>query len=248
VGIEGGAANNLRANLGKANSEGFDFSVNYRQDFKNGLWASVLGNFTATRNKAVRLEEPEYPNAWSFRTGRMINQPFGYIAERLFVDDKEAANSPAQVFGDYLPRGGDIKYRDINEDGVINQDDQVPIGLPSTPQIIYGFGFSVGYKNVDLSAFFQGSARSTFFIDPTARTDFDNNVFGTAPFANNAQILEAYANDHWSEENQNLYALWPRLSTFEIQNNQQPSTWWLRNGSFIRLKSSQEMEQRHSFQ
>ncbi len=90
VGIEGGAANNLRANLGKANSEGFDFSINYRQDFKNGLWASVLGNFTATRNKATRLEEPEYPNAWSFRTGRMINQPFGYIAERLFVDDKEA--------------------------------------------------------------------------------------------------------------------------------------------------------------
>jgi TonB-linked SusC/RagA family outer membrane protein len=237
VGIEAGAANNLRANLGKANSEGFDFSVNYRQDFRNGLWASVLGNFTATRNKATRLEEPEYPNAWSFRTGRMINQPFGYIAERLFVDDKEAANSPAQVFGDYLPRGGDIKYRDINKDGVINQDDQVPIGLPSTPQIIYGFGFSVGYKNVDLSAFFQGSARSTFFIDPTARTDFEYNIFGTAPFANNAQILEAYANDHWSEENQNLYALWPRLSTFEIQNNQQPSTWWLRNGSFIRLKS-----------
>ncbi len=109
--------------------------------------------------------------------------------------------------------------------------------MPSTPQIIYGFGFSVGYKNVDLSAFFQGSARSTFFIDPTARTDFEYNIFGTAPFANNAQILEAYANDHWTEENQNLYALWPRLSTFEIQNNQQTSTWWLRNGSFIRLKS-----------
>ncbi|WP_241237878.1 SusC/RagA family TonB-linked outer membrane protein [Pseudoflavitalea rhizosphaerae] len=237
VGIESAALNNLRANLGKANSEGFDFSINYREDFRNGLWASVLGNFTATRNKAVHLEEPEYPNAWSYRTGRMINQPFGFIAERLFVDDKEAANSPVQNFGDFLPRGGDIKYRDINQDGVINQEDMVPIGLPSTPQIIYGFGFSVGYKNFDMSAFFQGSARSSFFIDPTARTDFNNGIFGTAPFANNAQILQAYADNHWSEENQNLYALWPRLSTYEIQNNQQTSTWWLRNGSFIRLKS-----------
>ncbi|MFD2887957.1 SusC/RagA family TonB-linked outer membrane protein [Chitinophaga cymbidii] len=237
VGIENSAISNLRSNLGKAYSEGFDLNVNYRKDFNSGLWASVLGNLTITRNKAVHLEEPEYPNPWSFRTGRMINQPFGYIAERLFVDDKEARNSPSQVFGDYLPMGGDIKYRDINQDGVIDQDDMVPIGLPSTPQVIYGFGFSVGYKNLDLSAFFQGSARSSFFIDPTARTDFNQGIFGTAPFANNAQILQAYADDHWSEENQDLYALWPRLSTYEIPNNQQTSTWWLRDGSFIRLKS-----------
>lgn len=237
VGIENTALNNLRSNLGKATSEGIDLNVNYRQDFKSGLWVSVLGNLTITRNKAVYLEEPEYPNSWSFRTGRMINQPFGYIAERLFVDDKEARNSPSQNFGDNLPMGGDIKYRDVNKDGVINQDDMVPIGLPSTPQIIYGFGFSVGYKNVDFSAFFQGSARSSFFIDPTGRTDFTYGIFGTAPFVNNAQILQAYAEDHWSEENQNLYALWPRLSVYDIQNNQQPSTWWLRDGSFIRLKS-----------
>ncbi len=237
VGIENTALNNLRSNLGKATSEGIDLNVNYRKDFKSGLWVSVLGNLTITRNKAVYLEEPEYPNAWSFRTGRMINQPFGYIAERLFVDDKEARNSPSQNFGDNLPMGGDIKYRDVNKDGVINQDDMVPIGLPSTPQIIYGFGFSVGYKNVDFNAFFQGSARSSFFIDPTGRTDFTYGIFGTAPFVNNAQILQAYAEDHWSEENQNLYALWPRLSVYDIQNNQQPSTWWLRDGSFIRLKS-----------
>lgn len=237
VGIESAAAGNLRSNLGKAESEGFDFNLNYRQDFSSGLWASILGNLTVTRNKVIHIEEPEYPNAWSFRTGRMIDQPFGYIAERLFVDDKEALNSPRQIFGDYLPMGGDIKYRDINQDGVIDQDDMVPIGLPSTPQIIYGFGFSVGYKSFDLSAFFQGSARSSFFIDPTARTDFSQGIFGTAPFANNAQILQAYADDHWSEENQNLYALWPRLSTYEIPNNQQRSTWWLRDGSFVRLKS-----------
>ncbi|RYY62761.1 MAG: TonB-dependent receptor [Chitinophagaceae bacterium] len=237
VGIENSAAANLRSNLGKVNAEGFDFSVNYRQDFKSGLWASVLGNLTVTRNKVIHIEEPEYRNPWSFQTGGMIGQPFGYIAERLFVDDNEALNSPTQIFGGNLPRGGDIKYRDVNKDGKIDQDDRVPIGLPSTPQVIYGFGFSVGYKGFDISAFFQGSARSSFFINPTGVTDFDNGVFGTAPFVNNAQILKAYADDHWSEENQNLYALWPRLSVTDIPNNTQNSTWWLRDGSFIRLKS-----------
>lgn len=237
VGIENSAAGNLRSNLGKATADGIDLNINYRQDFKSGLWASVLGNLTITRNKVGHLEEPEYRNPWSFRTGRMINQPFGFIAERLFVDDKEAANSPSQIFGTYLPQGGDIKYRDINKDGKIDQDDMVPIGLPSTPQVIYGFGFSLGYKNFDLSAFFQGSARSSFFINPTGVTNFEYGIFGTAPFVNNAQILQAYADNHWSEENQNLYALWPRLSVYDIPNNQQQSTWWLRDGSFIRLKS-----------
>jgi len=237
VGIENSAAGNLRSNLGKATADGIDLNINYRQDFKSGLWVSVLGNLTITRNKIGHLEEPEYRNSWSFRTGRMINQPFGFIAERLFVDDKEAANSPSQIFGTYLPKGGDIKYRDVNKDGKIDQDDMVPIGLPSTPQVIYGFGFSLGYKNFDLSAFFQGSARSSFFINPTGVTNFEYGIFGTAPFVNNAQILQAYADNHWSEENQNLYALWPRLSVYDIPNNQQQSTWWLRDGSFIRLKS-----------
>ncbi len=237
VGIEGSANNNLQSNLGTASSKGLDLNVNYKQTINKNLWASVLGNLTWTSNKVGHWEEPEYRYSHRFYSGQPIGQPFGYIAERLFVDDKEAANSPIQQFGTTLPMGGDIKYRDINGDGIINQDDQVPIGLPSTPQVIYGFGFSLGYKMFDISAFFQGSARSSFFIDPSSATDFGSGRFGTAPFANNAQILQAYADNHWSEENQNLYALWPRLSVIDIPNNQQQSTWWLRDGTFLRLKS-----------
>jgi len=237
VGIEGSANSNLQSNLGTASSKGLDLNINYKQTINKNLWASVLGNLTWTSNKVGHWEEPEYRYSYRFYSGQPIGQPFGYVAERLFVDDKEAANSPIQQFGTTLPMGGDIKYRDINGDGIINQDDQVPIGLPSTPQVIYGFGFSVGYKMFDLSAFFQGSARSSFFMDPSSTTDFGNNRFGTAPFVNNAQILQAYADDHWSEENQNLYALWPRLSVIDIPNNQQQSTWWLRDGTFLRLKS-----------
>jgi TonB-linked SusC/RagA family outer membrane protein len=226
----------IKANVGTAYSQGLDLHVDYRQDISKHLWASVLGNLTVTSSKYGHYEEPQYQYPWRFQSGQPINQPFGYIAERLFVDDKEAANSPPQPFG-VLPQGGDIKYRDINKDGIINQDDQVPIGLPTTPEIIYGFGFSVGYRSFDFNAFFQGLARESFFINPSSTDDRYNGIYGTAPFVNNAQVLKAYADSHWTEENQNLYALWPRLSTIDNANNEQQSTWWLRDGSFLRLKS-----------
>ena len=240
VGIENTASSNLQANLGVATSQGLDLNVNYNHAIAKDLTLQVMGNLTVTSNKTVYTEEPEYKYSYEFRKGQPINQPYGYIAERLFVDDKEAANSPTQAFGNgILPQGGDIKYRDVNKDGIINGDDQVPIGLPQTPQIIYGFGFSLQYKRFDLSMFFQGLARESFFVNPSSSTDIANGIYGTAPFVNNAQLLQAYAKNHWSEENQNLYALYPRLSPIDVANNEQQSTWWLRDGSFLRLKSAE---------
>jgi hypothetical protein len=153
----------------------------------------------------------------------------GLIAERLFIDDEEVANSPVQQFGEY--GAGDIKYKDINNDGVINNDDMVPIGFPTVPEIIYGTGFSLGYKAFDISVFFQGSARSSFSIAPDAIT----------PFINKGQrgLLQYIADDHWSENNRDVYAFWPRLSEYAIANNNVSSTHWLRNGSFVRLKQAE---------
>jgi TonB-linked SusC/RagA family outer membrane protein len=228
----------ISANVGTAYSNGLDLHMDYKQTISKDLWVSLLGNLTVTSSKYGHYEEPQYQYPWRFQSGKPINQPFGLIAERLFVDDKEAANSPTQLFGGTQgPQGGDIKYRDVNKDGVIDQNDQVPLGLPTTPEIIYGMGFSIGYKGFDLNAFFQGLARESFFINATAQNDMVNGLYGTAPFANNAQVLQAYANNHWSEENQNLYAMWPRLSATENVNNEQQSSWWLRDGSFLRLKS-----------
>src|SRR3546814_16389093 len=92
---------------------------------------------------------------------------------------------------------------------MISERDRVPIGLPTVPQIVYGVGISSGFKGLDFSVFFQGLARESFFIDPAS----------TAPFVNNTQVLSAYAGNNWSEENQDLYALWPRLSPHTINNN-----------------------------
>jgi hypothetical protein len=158
---------------------------------------------------------------------------WGYIAERLFVDDAEVANSPKQNFGPY--KGGDIKYKDVNKDGQITTLDLVPIGHPTVPEIVYGFGLSGGYRNWDISFFFQGSARSSFWIDPVATAPFiDNDTLAGINTTN--QMLKAYADNHWSEENRNVYALWPRLDDRVNNNNAQTSTWFMRNGAFLRLK------------
>ncbi len=223
----------VRANVGKTESSGFDMSVNYNHSFKSGLWIQGMGNFTYAVGKFKYYEEPDFSaTPWRSRNGQPINQRWGYVAERLFVDDEEVLNSPTQ-FGEY--GAGDVKYRDINNDGIINSNDLVPIGHPTTPEIVYGFGLSTGYKAFDFSIFFQGSARSSFWIDtyksaPFIDSDDDGNVISSNG------LLLAFANDHWSEENQNVYALWPRFSTSLVDNNNVLSTYFMQNGSFIRLK------------
>lgn len=219
-----------QANVGVARGKGFETELQYRKTFQKGLWATVNGTFTYATSKFKEYEEPDFSDIpWRSRIGLKISQPIGLIAERLFIDEDEVRNSPRQMFGEYA--AGDIKYKDINNDGQIDGDDMVPIGYPTVPEIIYGGGFSVGYKAFDLSLFFQGSGRSSFFISPSAIT----------PFINRGQrgLLQYIADDHWSETNRDVNAFWPRLSEYQINNNNQTSTYWLRNGSFVRLKSAE---------
>ena len=228
-----------QANYGKAESRGVDLSMKYDRVFNKNWYGNIRGTFTFSQSKRQVVDELIYEGnlAHLSSVGYPLSQQWGYIAERLFIDQKEVANSPAQ-FGD--PglgnrtggvMAGDIKYRDINNDGIINSDDRVPIGYPTQPEIIYGFGASLRYKNIDFSFYFQGSARSSFFIDPWA----------VQPFAQSGGLqnglLKAIAQDYWSEETRNVYAFWPRLSSAPVANNNERSTWWMRNGNFLRLKN-----------
>lgn len=235
-----GLSAGVMANVGEASGKGVDISVDYSQFFGKDLWVQGRGNFTYATNKYEVFEEPLYDEWWRSRVGQSIQQEWGYIAERLFVDEYEVANSPRQ-FGDYM--GGDIKYRDVNGDGEITEADQVPIGYPTIPEISYGFGFSAGYKNLDISAFFQGVARESFRIGVSSTAPFIDND-GNGSVLSQNQLLQAYADDYWSEDNRNLFALWPRLSGAPVTNNTQVSTWFQQNGSFLRLK---QLEMGYSF-
>ncbi len=237
----------IQSNVGKASSKGIDIALDYHKSFTNKFWIQSRGTFTYATSKLLVNEEPDYAQNLRHlsRVGHSLNQIYGLVAERLFIDDKDVVNSPLQGYGEYM--AGDIKYRDIDGDGKITGNDVAPIGYPTTPEIVYGFGFSVGYKNFDISAFFQGSPRSSFVINATKITPF-YLVSGSSPRTftddklregNQSGLLQVIADDHWSEDNRNSYAFWPRLSSTLVDNNTQSSTWWLQNGSFLRLKSTE---------
>ncbi|WP_223678116.1 SusC/RagA family TonB-linked outer membrane protein [Flavobacterium hibisci] len=217
-------------NFGEIESKGLDLAVTFNKQLNQDWYTELRGNFTFATNKILVFDEINFPANMRYRSrvGQNFDQRYGYIAERLFVDQNEVDNSPKQ-FGDYT--GGDIKYRDVNGDGEITPSDMVPLGYPTSPEIVYGFGGTVGYKKFDLSIFFQGVARTSFFIDSENIAPFVLD----GSYQNN--LLDVVAKDHWSEDNRNLYAFWPRLSDKLVENNNQTSTWWMRDGSFLRLKS-----------
>ena len=224
----------IYANIGEATAQGIDIQADYKQVWNKDFWTSARGNFTYSTSKYLVYEEPTYPESYRQHVGHSLKQTWGYIAERLFIDDEEAANSPSQQSFGSQYGGGDIKYTDVNGDGVITEADRVPIGMPTSPEIIYGFGASMGWKGLDFSVFFQGLANESFWINAGAYSS--SNTGGTAPFYNNTQLLKAYADSHWSEDNRDIYALWPRFSATPNYNNSAVSTWWMRDGAFLRLK------------
>lgn len=221
----------LYGNLGKVENKGLDFSIDYNHTFNKDFSMSFKGTFTYAANKVLEYDEPDYqayPNL--SRVGHSINQPLLYIAERLFIDDEEVAHSPKQNLGGFV-QAGDIKYKDIPNaegvcDGVIDANDRVYTGHPTVPEIVYGFGPSFQYKRWDFSCFFQGAARTSIVVG-------DIHPFGTDGLRN---VQKFIADDYWSESNQNIYAAYPRLSKQYNQNNTQASTYWLRNGAFLKLK------------
>jgi len=240
-----------RANLGKAMGQGIDFSIDYQQNISNDFWVTGRVNFTYATTKYTEYEEVDNTETpWISKIGQPVSQQWGYVAERLFVDDNEVANSPPQYIGSDRYMGGDIKYRDINRDGKITSLDMVPIGYPTEPQIIYGFGLSAGYKAFDVSFFFQGLAQESFWIYTAIPSYDDRNKYpSTVPFIDSDAVagtisqnmlLQAYADSHWDETNKNIYALFPRFSDRMVSNNySERSTWFMRDGSFMRLKSAE---------
>lgn len=213
------------SNIGEVLNRGIDATLQFNRSVSKDLYLSLRGTFTYAHNKVLRYDQPNYELLGLgnlSQVGRPLNTNWGLIAERLFIDDKEAAASP--VFT--ASKAGDIKYKDLNGDGRINNNDQTALGYPSVPEIVYGAGFTLQYKKVDIGCFFQGTAHVSNFIG------------GFRPFGRNQNnVLAAIAGDHWSENNQHLNAFYPRLTALETApNNEQNSTWWLRDFSFVRLK------------
>ena len=154
--------NSQLGNVGKARSRGIDLSGKVQHAFTPDLWMILNGTFTYSKATYRKIEEATSKPAWQRREGHELSQQIGYIAEGLFRDQAEINNSPTQG-GDIMP--GDIRYRDINEDGVIDVNDATYIGFPTTPRVIYGFSGFFNFKNIEFSFAFQGSGQTGFLYE-----------------------------------------------------------------------------------
>lgn len=221
-------------NSGKMKNVGFDIALDYNKQITKDFFLSFKGTLTYAHNTILERDEPPfqlYPNLSS--VGYSRGQHLVYVADGLFRDQADVDSHAEQTLG-YIPQPGDIKYVDQpdangNCDGIINTNDRVYMGYPEDPEIVYGFGPSMKYKNWDFSFFFQGAARTSILMS------------GFHPFGKNATrgVMKFIADDYWSESNPNPNAAYPRLTRDANANNTVNSSYWLRNGAFLKLKNAE---------
>ena len=236
-------------NIGIIENKGFDGTIEYNKRINKDWVIALRGNVTFNKDKWIQGELPEQKYEWMNQYGHNINGVKGYVAEGLFtqteIDDMarweslSAANKAitpkpfASQFG--TVKAGDIKYKDLNNDGQIDAYDQTYISRGDVPTTVYGFGFTVGWKDLSVGMMFQGVAGAERVL----------NGSSVNPFNGGGGSGNLYSNigDRWTEENPDQNAFYPRLSygseTTSNINNFQKSTWWVRNMNFLRLKTLQ---------
>ena len=236
-------------NIGIIENKGFDGTIEYNKRINKDWVIALRGNVTFNKDKWIQGELPEQKYEWMNQYGHNINGVKGYVAEGLFtqteiddmarwesLSDANKAITPkpfASQFG--TVKAGDIKYKDLNNDGQIDAYDQTYISRGDVPTTVYGFGFTVGWKDLSVGMMFQGVAGAERVL----------NGSSVNPFNGGGGSGNLYSNigDRWTEENPDQNAFYPHLSygseTTSNINNFQKSTWWVRNMNFLRLKTLQ---------
>lgn len=231
-----GFMNTPWANFGKVDNKGVDLSLTFNKQLNKDWYLGLRGTMTYAKNKVIEKDEaPGRLGTNRQETALPVNQLFGLIAEGLFTEDdfdnveqgilKEGI--PTHTFSSRI-RPGDIRYRDVDGDGSITDMDEVPLGGTVDPQIVFGFGGNVSYKNIDVNIFFQGNGRTWRFIGGS----------GFLPGSSMGAMYNIYDNyqDRWTPDNPSQDAFYPRLTYGQNENNLKESTWWLRNMSMLRVK------------
>ena len=226
-----GLVNQPYGNLGIVDNKGIDATLEYNATVGK-VSLGFRGTFTYNKDVVVEDDRPQQPYPWLDRRGSNVLARYGYVAEGLFTSLAEIAASA--VPGDrskVLP--GDIKYKDLNGDGLINAADVTKIGRGDIPSTVYGFGFNVGYKGFYVGAFFQGVANADIMLGGA----------GIIPFNGGGGETNVYSNAvaRWTVENPSQNVFYPRLAYGDNENfnNSQASSWWVKNVSFLRLKTAE---------
>jgi TonB-linked SusC/RagA family outer membrane protein len=218
-------------NGGNMKNQGIDFSIGSTYSISKDFQVSIAGNFTYARNALLKVFETPvtYNNPNRRRTGKPLGTPFGFHALGFFqlsdfnTDGTLKQGIAIQPWGDVQP--GDVRYEDMNGDGKINDDDQTVIGNPATPQIAYGISPNIRYKGFTLDLLFQGVAKTDIYMGGWLSGAFEE---GRSAYVDNF--------NYWTPENPN--AKYPRMTSVQTVNNTQRSSFWMRNVSYLRLKSA----------
>lgn len=232
------------SNIGEMSSYGSDGNIAFTQNINKNMMFTIRGNYTYSKNNVKHWEEanPAYP--YQEVSGYPYGTIRGYHAIGLFKDWDDVNNSPTQ-FGSVMP--GDIKYRDVNGDGVINSNDMTPLSYSTYPLLMYGFGGEFRYKELTVGILFKGTGKTDFF-----HVGYNSNGIGYVPFfrgvngnvltiandPSNRWIPKEYAIQNGIDEKfaENPNARFPRLSYGYNENNSQRSDFWKGNARYLRLQ------------
>lgn len=212
-------------NIGQNRFSGLEGQLSWQQHIKAFQYFVAL-NASSVGSKTLYIDEVAQPYSYMYRTGKPVNQTYGYVADGLFQSQAEINSSPTIV--GYRPQPGDIKYKDLNGDGIINQNDVTAIGT-TKPLFFYGISLGASWKGFDISALLQGVKNRMVYLSGSSYWAFQNN--GTGP------AYEQNLN-RWTPQNA-AGATYPRLSYGANLNNDATSSYWLRSGDYFRLKNAE---------
>ncbi|MFT4093720.1 MAG: TonB-dependent receptor [Niabella sp.] len=216
-------------NLGKVHNKGIEGLVEYKKQATNGMFYSLRGSFSYAHNVITANDRAQPVYDYQDELNWPIDQPYGYVALGLFKDQEDVDNSPTQELASSV-NPGDIKYKDLNNDGVINAYDETYIGHSRTPEIMYGFGGTIGYKNFDFSIYFTGAEKTSYFYNSSNFWIFNQ---GAASW----NVFKEFYDNRWSESNPDGW--YPRIINGNSPNNYVTSTYWMKNGAYLRIKNAE---------
>jgi TonB-linked SusC/RagA family outer membrane protein len=213
-------------NIGEVENKGFELELNWNQRIGSDLRYWINMNMSHARNEIIFMDEVPQNEDYLYRTGNPVSQPFGYIFDRFYSEaDADNENIPDHQ---YLLKPGDMVYKDLNDDNVINQDDQMAIGYPMYPEYTFGANMGIQYKNFDFSMSWAGASNTSRMLGETYRVAFGATL--------NRSLLQYMADGRWTEETADM-ATYPRMTLTGKENNSKDSDFWLRDASYLRLKS-----------
>jgi TonB-linked SusC/RagA family outer membrane protein len=213
-------------NIGEVKNQGYEIELKWNRRIQPDVRYWINMNMSYAKNEIIFMDEVPQDEPYLYRTGHSVGQPFGYVFDRFYnPNDPGIDNLPDHQYTLYP---GDLVYKDLNGDGVINHLDMMAIGFPNYPQYTFGANMGFQIKNFDFSMSWVGSTNTSRLLDESFKV-----AFGTL---GNRSLLQYMADGRWTPETAET-ATYPRMTFDGIPGNIRESTFWLKDASYLRLKN-----------